>query len=412
MPKTKFLIHGNDSSFWWPSPGESGNDCGRMKRLRGRARADTRRVVLPLMGILALVGATYCRANRKSDAAGAASVAVSARTGPPSGSAPAAPAPGPCKTPGSLAPDSDVAAWFPVSIGSHCLDPLADVRRYGGKGEPPLAGACAALGVECETPVRLGLTRIVSVRYVGVKEELGRIGASVWSFGDPETALAYLTGRVAVDTELARSPVLLEGGAGGVLVGTGAALVRGAAVALFELEDERSTLAERSKRAAGVLPALARAVGERLPGSTRFPRAVELLPPEGRSLLTLRYEAFDLFGIAGVGRGARTHYDTPGGAEDLVALVRADEDAADDVMVTLRKVDGARRIKQAPYGAVRLRHEEGTKEPMDWVFGRKGTIVIGVGAPVVVLPKKKGAPKPPDKSLLRMKALLDRAAGR
>jgi hypothetical protein len=296
--------------------------------------------------------------------------------------------------------------------GSHCLDPHTEARRYGGKGQLPLAGACAALGVACELPLRLGLARVVSVRYVDAKGTHGQVRASVWSFSDPETALSYLTERVAVDVELGRNPTLIDAGAGGVLAGSGAALVQGGAVALFELEDERSPPDERARRAAAVLPVLARAVGSRLPGPTGLPRAVQLLPAEGRSLLGLRHEAFDLFGISGVGRGARAHYAGPGGAHDVVALVRADEDAADDVMVTLRKVDGARRIKKAPYGALRLRQTDGAKEPMDWVFGRKGTVVLGVGAPVVVVPKKKGTPKPPDRSLLRLKSLLDRTAGR
>jgi hypothetical protein len=383
-----------------------------MKPLRGRSRADTRWVSLPLVGAFSLLHALGCRETRSEGTAGGASVATSARIGPRPGPAPSASSHGPCQAPAPFTADAEASAWFPVSIGGHCLDPNADIRRYGGKGEPAIVAACGALGVECDTPVRLGLGRIVSVRYVGANGGLGRIVASVWSFGDPETALAYLTDRVAMDTELGRRPVLIEGGAGGVLAGPRAALVRGAAVAIFEIEDERATPAERVNRAATVLPELARAVGERLPGTTRLPRAVELLPADGRSLLTLRYEGFDVLGISGLGRGARTRYEGPRGREDVVALVRADEDAADDVMVTLRKVDGARRIKQAPYGAVRLRHDDGGKQPMDWVFGRKGTIVLGVGAPVVVVPKKKGTPKPPDKSLLRMKALLDPTAGR
>jgi hypothetical protein len=305
-----------------------------------------------------------------------------------------------------------VASWFPVVSGGHCLDPNADVRRYGGKVNPPLAGACAALGVECELPLRLGLTRVVSVRYVDVTGAPERIVASVWSFGDPEAALAYLTERVALDVELGRRPALIDAGAGGVIRGSGAALVRGGLVALFELADERSTPAERARRAGVVLPDLARAIGARLPGSARLPRAVELLPPEGRTLDVMRYEGFDLFGIAGVGRAARAPYEGAGGVRDVVALVRKDEDAADDVMATLRKVEGARRIKQAPYGALRLRQTEGIREPMDWVFGRKGTVVLGVGATVVVTPKKKGVPKPPDRSLLELKVLLDRTAGR
>jgi hypothetical protein len=364
------------------------------------------------MGVLALSGSPGCRegGERAPEARGPGSASAARKAVAPSAKVRVT-AP-PCRAPAGFATDAEVAAWFPVVVGGHCLDPHADVHRYGGKVSPPLAGACAALGVDCDLALRLGLQRVVSVRYVDVTAALERIVASVWSFADAEAALAYLTERVAVDVELGRRPTLVEAGAGGVLHGSRAALVRGSSVALFELEDERASPADRARRAAVVLPVLATAIGARLPGNTRFPRAVELLPPVGRTLDVLRYEGFDLFGISGVGRAARARYEGPDGAREVVALVRQDEDAADDVMATLRKVDGARRIKQAPYGALRLRQTEGSRVPMDWVFGRKGMVVLGVGAPVVATPKKKGVPKPPDKSLAELKALLDRTAGR
>lgn len=384
-----------------------------MKRLRGNRCKDSCGVLLPLIGVLLLVAAVGCRRAGPPRGAPAPSASAVARTVPSGSASTSDPvSPPACQAPAALAADAEAAAWFPVSAAGYCMDPHADVRRYGGKTNPPLAGACAALGVECESPIRLGLAQVVSVRYLEGSGAHGQLTASVWSFGEPEMALAYLTERIAVDTELGHRPSLIDAGALAVLVGTDAALLRSNSVALLDLEDERATPADRVRRAAAVLPELAKAVGARLSGSPRLPRAVELLPAEGRSLLELRYEGFDLFGIAGVGRGARAHYEVPGDAHDVVALVRGDEDAADDVIMTLRKVDGARRIKEAPYDALRWRQTDGTKQPIDWVFGRKGTVVLGVGAPVVITPKKKGVPKPPDKSLLRLKRLLDHVAGR
>ncbi len=380
-----------------------------MKRLRGWLGADTRGVLLPLTGVLVSLAVPSCRPRKQAGAEPGAS--VSGVAAPGRSARPDAPTPSPCKAPVRPAADAEAAAWFPATGAGHCLDPHADVRRYGGGANAPLSAACATLGVECELPLRLGLARVVSVRYVDAESTQGQITASAWSFGDPETALAYLTERIATDTELGRRPTPIDAGAAGVLGGTGAALVRGTTVVLLELEDERSTPGDRERRAAAVLPELAKAVGARLPGPARLPRAAELLPAEGRSLLDLRYEGFDLFGIAGVGRGARARYEGEGEAHEVVAIVRGDGDAADDVMVTLRKVEGARRIKDAPYEALRFRQTDGVKQPMDWVFGRRGTVVLGVGAPVVVVPKKKGVPKPPDKSLLRLKKLLDRSAG-
>lgn len=376
-----------------------------MKRLRGCPPRGAREVLSTLTGILGLLGFVGCQ--REAELGASAGPSASGQAAPAAASVSS-----PCRSPAALTADAEASAWFPVAAGGHCVDPNADVRRYGGKGNPPLAGACASLGVECELPVRLGLERVVSVRYLDAASAQRQVTASVWSFGDPETALAYLTERVALDTELGRRPQLIDAGAMGVLGRASAAVTRGGAVALLEHVDERATPADRERRAALVLPELGRAIGARLPGPTGLPRAATLLPAEGRSLLDLRYEGFDLFGIGGVGRGARARYAGPGEPHDVVALVRADEDAADDVMVTLRKVDGARKIKQAPYGALRWRQTEGTKQPIDWVFGRKGTIVLGVGTPVVVVLKRKGAPKPPDRSLLRLKVLLDRTAGR
>jgi hypothetical protein len=383
-----------------------------MKRLRGGRRAYSWGSLLPLIGVLSVFGPSGCRGRSEPGARARGAATASVAAGSSRARSETSAGPVACRAPASLAADAEAAQWFPVTVAGFCIDPNADVRRYGGKSHPPLAGACAALGVECEPPQRLGLARVVSVRYLEATGAAGQITASLWSFDDPETALAYLTERVAVELELGRLPVVIDAGAGGVQVGSSALFVRGGVVGLLELEDERSTPADRARRAATVLPELAKTVGARLPGPLALPRAVDLLPREKRTLLELRYEGFDLLGIVGVGRGARAHYEEPDGPHDVIALVRADDDAADDVMVTLRKVDGARKLKQAPYGAVRLRQTEGTKQPIDWVFGRKGTVVLGVGAPVVVVPKKKGAPKPPDKTLLRMKRLLDRVAGR
>lgn len=305
-------------------------------------------------------------------------------------------------------PGDGETTFFPLSAGGLCIDRHAEISRHGRPGDPPLDAACAVLGIDCDRLKRFGLRQLTTLRYADAGGAPTRATLSVLDFDDTELALAALSERIATALEVGQSVRALDGPERGLLGDTNVVVVRGARMVLAELANERLAPADLVRETERRLPELARGLVARLPADTP-PPALFLLPEEGRLSLSLRYEGFDLLGITGVGRGARARYEEPGRRYEVVALVRGDADAADDVMETLRKVDGARRIKQAPYGALRFRLSDGP-EPIDWVFGRRERVVVGVGAAV---PAKgpKGSAKPPDRNLYRMKALLDRRKG-
>jgi hypothetical protein len=288
------------------------------------------------------------------------------------------------------------------------VDRHAELRRFGGPGEPPLQAACSALGLDCEVLVRLGVKRLSTQSYVDPTVGTTRAKLSLLAFDDPELAYAYLTERIATGLELGQRLRVLEVGDAGVLGETAALFVKGALVAIASVASDRLAPTDLARYAEGVLPELASSLGAGVPAGERPLAALRLLPQKNRLPLSIRYEGFDLLGIAGVGRGARARFEEAGRRHEVVALTRSDEDAADDVIKTLRKVDGARKIKHAPYDAIRLRLVEGS-EATDWVFGRRGNVVIGAGEPVVPMVGRKKTAAMPDKTLLRVKALLDRS---
>ena len=77
------------------------------------------------------------------------------------------------------------------------------------------------------------------------------------------------------------------------------------------------------------------------------------------------------------------------------ASVRADDDSAKDVVKTLKKLEGAHGFKDSPIDAVALGLREAEGEPkIEWVVGRSGNTVIGVGDEVFGLGKGSDAEAP------------------
>ncbi len=330
----------------------------------------------------------------------------------PSPSASARPSPSPCASPSFAPGDPEVTAWFPVRVGQLCVDRNAVPRRFGGTGEPALETGCESVGLDCTLLERLGLSRIVSLRYLDQRGAGTGVLASVLAFRDAEAAYGFFTDRLAAAAVLGKPQLHeLEAPGAAVLGDTRATLVRAAWVLSLELSNTKLTPDQVTRAAAGALPELAHAVGDRLPGDPRLPAALRALPVEHRVALSERYDAFDLFGVVGVGRGARARYVDAGRSYELAALVRAEPDAAGDVLKTLRKLPGAFKIKDGPYESLRFRLDDGTGVPTEWVFGRKGALVLGAGAAVEPTLRKRHAPKPPDRKLLLLKRTLDERRG-
>lgn len=304
-------------------------------------------------------------------------------------------------------PDPE-AARFPAQAGELALDAHTDPVSFGGTDQPPVSAACSLLATDCAKLERLGLRKVLRVSYVGVPASPMRVVVTLLRFESAESAYAHFTGRIGEAAEAGKpvfSALALPGAA--VLGDTTLLLWKAEQFLEFAFSNERLPPGESSARATEHLPPLARAIGARLPGEESLPPAARLLPVAGQEPLSIRYDRFDLAELPGLGPGARARYHR-GGDYEFGVMVRSDADAAEDVLETLRKLPGARVLKNAPYRATRLvALDEKSGRRVAWLFGQKNTVVAGVGAELEprAIPSRYVPERDPN--LRRLKKLLD-----
>ncbi|HEY6556982.1 MAG TPA: DUF6599 family protein [Polyangiaceae bacterium] len=290
--------------------------------------------------------------------------------------------PGVCKDGGGTISDKQAAAFIPRMAGDYCVDPNGETRAYGEEASGTLDKACTELfDGECEVYKAYGLKRVVTLRYVDGKGSPGAVNVNLSRFENKDGAYGFFTKRVIADADPAESaPAKLEAGGAGAL-GTGIAYVwRGTHVAELSYTNELESPDQLKGSSARALPALAKELGEKLPGDKAAPAAVSALPETQRVNMGIQYEAKDVLGISGAGPGALGYYKDGDKRWRVFSVVRSDEDSAKDVMKTLKKLDGAKNLKNAPVEglAFAVRNKE-TDPKIAWVVTRKGEHVFGVG---------------------------------
>lgn len=233
----------------------------------------------------------------------------------------------------------------------------------------------------CELYERHGLVRLTTAEYVAADGSPARVLVLVARFGSAEGAFGLFTSRTGRATRGGESFEPLAAGAAGALGPASAIVYRAERVVELRYSNERTAPSERERLARRALPELGSAIGRALPGTAELPRAARLLPAVGQRPLGTYYAYADLLGIPGFGRGAVAEYRDETGPFFVLAAVAFDDDAAKDVLKTLRRQPGAKKLSQAPYEATRLAHREGDAERIGWVFGRKGLVIGGVGRP-------------------------------
>jgi hypothetical protein len=306
----------------------------------------------------------------------------------------AAPPPAPSAKPGACASgggepnDPLSAAFFPRSLGDYCVDPHGDVRSYGQEAKSTIDDVCIQqLDGECETYKSYGLRRAVTLRYVDGKGSPGTVAVLLTRYGSKEGAYGFFTKRIVADSDPAQVTLTsLKAGAGGAL-GSGIAYVYKGDY-LLELSYTNEAESPDQMRASGkrILPDLATAIGDKLPGDTTLPPAVQALPAEHLLPMGVTYAPTDVLGISGVGPGALGYYKDGDKRYRVVSLGRADEDSADDVLATLKKVDRASKVKELFFPALAFGNQSSDAAPRtEWLIGRKGNRLFGVGDEELVL---------------------------
>jgi hypothetical protein len=134
------------------------------------------------------------------------------------------------------------------------------------------------------------------------------------------------------------------------------------------------------------LPPLAKKLAERLPGEPTYPPSAHVLPKEQQLQLAISYAKDDVLDVAGTGPGAVGYYRQDNKRWRVFSIVRADADSAKDVMLTLKKLEGAKSVKPPPIEALVFSRREADDGPKtEWVVARNEAKVIGIGDETAVL---------------------------
>lgn len=316
--------------------------------------------------------------------------------------APEAPKLGLCANGGGKIDDLPSQPLLPRENNGYCVDPNAPVRAYGKQAKGTIGQTCTELfDGECVTYQNYGVERVVSLRYVDGRGSVGMVGVNLSRFENVTGAFGFFTKRVVADTDPAQLTTKpLAAGAMGAM-GTAVAYVwRGQYVAELTYTNEQESPKALAASGNSVLPPLAKAIGDLLVGEMALPAAARLLPEADRLPLGIEFEPRDGLGIVGVGPAATGHYRAGEGRFAIMVAVRANDEAGEDVMKTLRKQPGAKESRGKSTALLTLtvrRSEDSPLSPSDaagksigdpaaelgpkteWVLGQSGNVVVGVG---------------------------------
>jgi len=283
-----------------------------------------------------------------------------------------------CDGPRKVNDASNVAA-LPPTTGDFCLDPNASDRGYGEGAKNPLDAVSGLFDGEWSAYESLGIKRVVEARYVDGNGGGATIDVKLSTFRDSGAAYAMFTRRVVGDGDPAHpdNPKPIEGG-GRAALGWGNAFVwRGAHLAEIMYNEIASDKAIKAK-ADAILPPLAKAIGDKLSGALELPASAAALPEEGRLPLGIRYLTEELAGVAGTGEGAFGYYADGERRWRILSIVKGDDDQAEDVFKSFRKVEGASEDEGIGADAVRLMIRLGGAQT-EWLVTHEGSRVVGIG---------------------------------
>lgn len=278
--------------------------------------------------------------------------------------------------------DPTNVAALPPKAGDFCLDPAGSDHGYGEGAKAPLEpGICDLFDGECAVYLKLGVKRVNEARYVDGKGTSATIDVKLSTFATPEQALAMFTKRTlsAGDPAHPDTPKPIDAGAMATL-GIGNAYVwRGTTLAELTVNDAELSAEQLQKNGNELLPPLAKALGDKLVGAIELPRAARLLPEEARLPNGIKFELPNVL-APGAGPGAFGFYRDGAKRWRVVAVASSNDERAHESLHALAS-GGAPEKKLGDTGFRAVVGETNT----EWLFSRKGPVVLGVGDETYVL---------------------------
>ena len=309
-----------------------------------------------------------------------------------------------CAGGGGRNTDALSAPFVPSSVGSapaFCLDPQGEPKTYGDKAKLSMDDVCTtAFDGECEVYKRFGLDRVVVLRYVDGSGAPNSVEVNLSRFTTVDGAYAMFTKRVVADADPARATVKpLMAGAAGAASSSNAYVWRGQYLAelTFVTEDTKMTpgdMARANERSTG---AIAKEIGNRLPGAVATPASASSLPSPLRIPLGVAYYPKDALGLSGIGPVAVGYYKDGDKRWRDVAMARSDVEAAKEAFRAFKLKPGSLPLKGVGDEAVRVVLQEAPdRAKAEYVVARRGSLVAAVGDEELVLdpsmPTDKQAP--------------------
>ncbi|MGH7280337.1 MAG: DUF6599 family protein, partial [Polyangiaceae bacterium] len=159
-----------------------------------------------------------------------------------------------------------------------------------------------------------------------------------------------------------------------------------------------------------ILPLVAKAVGEKLPGGTDKPASARALPTANMLPNGIAYFPDDVLSLGKVGPGAIGYYKDGAKRYRLLAIQAPDVDTAKDVMKTIRSHAGALPVASLGDEAVLVQLQDPPDAPVknEFVIARKGTLIAGAGGEPLVTDAAAKATK--DDKTSHLRAWLNGAA--
>jgi hypothetical protein len=311
-------------------------------------------------------------------------------TPPPKGTPPpaeSAPKAGACDQGGGKISDTISAGFFPTKAGDYCVSPASETKTFGDKAKKPMDGICTLFDGGCKEYQNHNVKRTVVVDYVDGKGSPGTVTVILSQFENANYAFTMFARRVTSNEDPVRDdmPKPLEIG-GLAALGTGK-LYAWKGPYLIELDYVNTDESGDAKklRASGekILPALAKSMVAKLPGSANPPENLSVLPKDSQIPLGFGFWLKDSLNVKGTGDAALAYYKKGDKRYRMLAMVRKDNDQAKDILKTFGDVKGAKKLKNIADGAVRLMllEEKDNKDgpKAEWVLARQGRHIIGVG---------------------------------
>ncbi len=306
---------------------------------------------------------------------------------PPPAASSAASAPIGCTR--QAADDELAKVFLPAKVEGFCLDPNEPDKSFGQGTKEPLEKIADLFDGEAKNYEDYGVTRVVHARYAREGGGAVSIDVNASKFGSDAAAYAMFTKRVVGDGDPAddATPKPTEGGGAATLGVGNAYLWRGPWLLEIVYNDDSATPDKLEKDASRVLAALVKIVGEKIPGDTKPPAEVALLPSGDRLPMGVRYRlAAALPGIGGdpdapakgSPAGAVGYYRAGDKRYRVTVIERGDEDAAKAIFSASMKAAGAAPVAdKIGDEAGQLEWKEGPLSG-SLVFARKGKRVVAI----------------------------------